>query len=145
MKITIEPLQPGAEEEIVIRANSVDEELLRLIREVSAGRTRLTGFLEDGGITVVEPKTVYYFESVDNRVYAYGEKEVNEVRAKLYELEQTLGGDFLRVSKSVIVNLKKVRRLTPSLNGRFEALLKNGEKVVISRQYVPELKRHFGL
>ena len=55
------------------------------------------------------------------------------------------GTDFLRVSKSAIVNLSKVRKLVPSISGRFEAVLKNGETVVISRQYVPLLKKHFGL
>jgi len=53
--------------------------------------------------------------------------------------------DFLRISKSTIVNLSKVKSLTPSLSGRLEAALFNGEKVIISRQYVVGLKTKFGL
>lgn len=65
---------------------------------------------------------------------------------KLYELERRFSGtDFFRVSKSVILNLAKVRNFSPDFNGRFEALMKNGERVGISRQYVPLLKNKLGL
>ena len=62
------------------------------------------------------------------------------------ELEQRFAGtDFIRISKSMILNLAKVERFAPSFSGRFEAILQNGEKVMISRQYVPALKKQLGL
>jgi DNA-binding LytR/AlgR family response regulator len=94
----------------------------------------------------VAPKDVFYFEAVDNKVFLYLEKEVYETKLKLYELEERfVGTDFLRVSKSVIMNLAKVKTLSPAFNGRFEATMKNGEKVIVSRQYVPVLKDKLGL
>ena len=48
---------------------------------------------------------------------------------------------FLRVSKSVLLNLMKVRAIRPALNSRFTAELITGEQVVITRKYVPELKK----
>ena len=75
-------------------------------------------------------------------MFAYCEKEVYEVHKKLYELEEQFDNtDFFRSSKSVILNLAKVHKLTPVLGGRFEVLLNNGEKSTISRQYVPLLKK----
>ena len=41
----------------------------------------------------------------------------------------------------MIVNLMKISSVRPALNGRFSAVLKNGEEIIISRKYVPELKR----
>ena len=68
------------------------------------------------------------------------------MKHKLYELEELFcGTDFFRASKSYIVNLKKVKSIRPAFNGRFEAHMKNGEKVMISRQYVPVLKEKLGL
>ena len=146
MKITIETLSPGEEEEIIIRADQLDDQLLQLISALKNRRNPFTGQLSDGSIRIIDPKTVYYFESVDNKVFAYGEKDVAEIKSKLYELEEQFNGtDFLRISKSVIVNLSKVKKLVPSISGRFEAVLKNGEVVIISRQYVPMLKKYFGL
>ena len=46
----------------------------------------------------------------------------------------------MRISKSVVVNLMKIKALKPAMNGRFSAVLSNGEEVIISRKYVPCLK-----
>ena len=86
------------------------------------------------------------FEAIDNKVFAYGRKNVYEVKEKLYQLEELLGSvPFMRASKSMIINLDKIRYLSPAFGGRFEALLENQEKVIISRQYVPVLKERLGL
>lgn len=145
MKITIEPLPDGGEEEIIIRSNSLDSDLMELIYSIKAGRSKLTAY-SSGEILKLAPSDVYYFESVDNRVCACCEKQVYEVKQKLYELEQIYDHtDFLRISKSMIVNISKITRLLPMFNGRLEAILLNGEKVVISRQYVADLKKKLGV
>jgi len=51
----------------------------------------------------------------------------------------------MRASKSMIINLDMIKYLSPAFGGRFEALLENDEKVIISRQYVPVLKERLGL
>ena len=62
------------------------------------------------------------------------------------ELEESLANsDMLRISKSVMLNLSKIKSLSPALNGRFEAILDNGERVIISRQYVAGLKKRLGI
>ena len=95
---------------------------------------------------MIEPKSIYYFESVDDHVFVYCKFNVYEIKKKLYELQQQFENtDFLRISKSVIVTISNISKLTPSFNGRFEALLDNGEKTIISRQYVPELKKKLGI
>jgi len=45
----------------------------------------------------------------------------------------------------MIVNVSKISKIVPTFNGKLEAVLKNGEKVVISRQYVPDLKKKLGI
>lgn len=105
MKITIETPQQGEEEEIIIRCRTLDEELLELIYAIKAGKGTLTVY-SGQGILILPVKDIYYFESVDNRVFAYCAKEVYEVRKKLYELEEELvSQDFLRISKSSIIHL----------------------------------------
>jgi DNA-binding LytR/AlgR family response regulator len=145
MKITILAPEPGQEDEIIIRCHQLDDKLMDVIYSLKVSANKIAAFSEEG-ITMLLPKDVFYFESVDNKVFAYCEKQVYEVRKKLYELESDLSGtDFLRISKSVIVDLSKVRNLSPSFNGRLEALLRNGEKIIISRQYVPALKKKLDL
>lgn len=146
MKIIIENLPEGAEEEIVIRCSSMDSGIMELIYALKAGRSRLTAFDGDGGVVKLEPCDIFYFESVDNKVYAYCEKNVYEVKQKLYELEETYDhSDFVRISKAMIVNVSRINKIVPMFNGRLEAVLANDEKVVISRQYVPDLKKKLGI
>ncbi|MDE7002156.1 MAG: LytTR family transcriptional regulator DNA-binding domain-containing protein [Lachnospiraceae bacterium] len=145
MKITITEPGEGEEDEIIVRCRHMDQQLLKLIYAIKAGRERITA-LQNGDYFQVAPDEIYYFEAVDSKVFLYLEKEVYETKLKLYELEEIFRNtDFFRASKSCIVNLSKVKRLSPAFNGRFEALMRNGERVIISRQYVPVLKQKLGL
>ncbi|MDE6916205.1 MAG: LytTR family transcriptional regulator DNA-binding domain-containing protein [Lachnospiraceae bacterium] len=145
MKITIMEPMDGEEDEIIIRCRHLDRPLMDLIYAAKAGVYKITA-LQDGRYFQVAAEDIFYFEAVDNRVFLYLEQEVYETKRRLYELEESfLGTDFFRASKSCIVNLAKVKSLSPAFNGRFEALMKNGERVIISRQYVPVLKEKLGL
>lgn len=145
MKIMIETPKPGEEDEIIVRCASFDDKLMNLIYSLKSEQDKLTGYLEDK-IVKLAPKDIFYFESVDNKVFAYGNKGVYEIHKKLYEIEEEYSyTDFMRISKSAIVNVAKIAYLRPIFNGRFEAKLKNEEKIIISRQYVIELKKKLGI
>lgn len=145
MKITIQDVGPGDEEEIIVRCRELDEALLRVIHELKTRRGKFT-VTDNDKIRQIDAGDVYYFESVDNKVFLYLEQGVYEIRHKLYEIEEEYAGtDFFRASKSVIINLSKVKQFAPDFGGRFEAQMKNGEKLIISRQYVPLLKKRLGM
>lgn len=145
MKITILDPNPGEEDEIIIKCQNLSEDIQNLIQKLKQGNNKLAGF-DENGIHLMETDEIYYFETVDNKVFAYCQTEVYEVREKLYTLENMLPAvSFMRASKSAILNLDKVKCLSPAFGGRFEAVLDNGEKTIISRQYVPVLKERLGL
>ena len=145
MKITIIAPSPGEEDEIIFRCHTLTDEMKQLIYRLEHGDMRLIGY-DENGICPLEASDVYYFEATDNKVFACCKKDVYEVREKLYQLEELLVSfSFMRASKSMILNLDKIRHLSPAFGGRFEALLENNEKVIISRQYVPVLKERLGL
>ena len=65
---------------------------------------------------------------------------------KLYEIEELLmNTSFVRISKSCILNTDVLDKVKISLNGKMEATLQNGEKVLITRHYVPAFKKKLGL
>lgn len=146
MRVIIETPQPGEEEEIIVRASHLDARIMELLQRLREDGERLMGYHADGSMSRLSLSGIYYFEAVENKVFAYEAEEVSELKYRLYELEERLmGTDFIRISKSMILNLNKVERFVPSLGGRIEAVLKNGEKAVISRQYVPEVKKRLGI
>ena len=145
MKITIETPREGEEDEIIVRCASLNARLMKLIAALRTEESPLTGYMDDK-IVKLAAKDVLYFEAVDNKVFAYTGKGVYEVRKKLYEIEKEYADtDFLRISKSAVVNVAKIAYIRPLINGRFEAKLKNEEKIVINRQYVIELKKKLGI
>lgn len=144
MKIVIEESHDGEEDQIIVKCRHMTAELLRALALLKAQDVLVA--YDRNEIHRVRPMGIYYIEVVDNKTFLYCADKVYESKQKLYELEGSLaGGDFLRVSKSVILNLSKIRSLSPALSGRFEAMLDNGEKVIISRQYISDLKKRVGI
>lgn len=141
MDVRILKIAENQPELVEIRCHDVNEQVQEIAAFVKSRQGHLTGAYGDRQYEI--PVTdVYYIEAVDNRVFLYGSRQVYETKQRLYELEELLREKyFLRVSKSVLLNLLKVQAIRPAAGGRFAAVLKNGEEVVISRKYVPELKR----
>ena len=145
MKVIIEKPENNEEDQIIIRCHNVDSEILKIISTVKTYDFKIIGH-DNERIYRLNLKDIYYFDTVDNKVFIYLKEKVFESKQKLYEIEEHLENtDFLRVSKSVILNLKKIDYLSPAFSGRFEAKLENGEKVIISRQYVPDFKKKLRL
>ena len=143
MKITILEPGPGEEDELIVKIKDLDEDTLKLIRRIKDGDNKDSiAVFKDDNIVMLPLKEIFYFDSVDNRVFAYTRDRTYEVKRKLFELEEEYERtSFLRISKNAIVNIRQIERLVPEFNGRYEARLKNGESIMISRGYVPMLKR----
>ncbi len=146
MKITILEKQPGEEDEIIVKCDYIDENISRLLNQFKTGGKSKLNFYKDSKIVLLEQKDILYFESVDDNVFAYTKDDVFETKSKLYQLEEELPSNtFFRASKAVILNIDKIDSLSPAFGGRFEAVLENGYKVIISRNYVNTLKELLGL
>ena len=144
MKIIIQDPAPGEEDSVTISVKCMTDNVMRAISLLKSP-DNLTVYLDDQAYQL-PPNDIYYAESVDLKTFVYSAKTVYRSMMKLYELEEVLNrSDFLRISKQVIVNVKKIKSVAPAGDSRFQATLTNGEKVIISRQYVPALKERFGL
>lgn len=96
-------------------------------------------------IALLQFSDIYMFRVEDKQVNAYTQNNVYIIKKPLYQVEESLNGDFVRISKTTIVNLKKIQRVAPSLKGMMFIELKNGLKDNISRKYLPEFKRALDL
>ena len=84
---------------------------------------------------------IYYAESVDKKTFLYCETEVFQSNYKLYELEEKLPrAGFVRVSKSTILNIEKLKGVKTLVNSKLEATLSNGERVFVTRKYLKDIK-----
>ena len=96
-------------------------------------------------IALLEFSDVFMFRVEDKQVKVYTEDSEYQIKKPLYQVEENLTSDFVRISKTTIVNLKKVERVAPSLKGMMFIELKNGLKDNISRKYLPDFKQALDL
>lgn len=140
MNVKVIKIPDTKEEAVTIECYEINNKVNTIVRFIKSLQGTIQGQLENKEYEI-NIQDIYYIESVDNTTFIYTKSSVYTTRYKLYELEESLNSaSFLRVSKSTIVNLMKIRNIAPAFNGRFSAVLMNGEQVIISRKYVPALK-----
>ena len=141
MQTKITTISRDKPELLEIHCYKISDEVREIIAFVKSRQGQLTGTADERQYEIAV-SDVFYIESVDNRNFINTKDKVYETRQKLYELEEMLKDKhFLRVSKSTLLNLMKVSAIKPALNSRFTAVLFSGEQIVISRKYVPALKK----
>ena len=96
-------------------------------------------------IKFLEFDDVFMLRVEDKQVKVYTHDKEFIVKKPLYQLEESLNQSFVRISKTTIVNLKKIERVAPSLKGMMFIQLKNGLKDNISRKYLPDFKEALNL
>jgi len=145
MKMTVEQIDRQCEEELIVRCHDPGAAWVESVREAASGQRTVCCWRENM-LHRLNLSEIFYFEVVEDRSFVYTKTEVLEVKEKLYEFERLCAGSTLfRCSKSMILNAEKIDYVCPSLSGRFEAVLSNGEKAVVSRKYVADLKRMLGV
>ena len=144
MKVVFNIISKNEEESAVINAAELTDSIKTAISLLENGEAVIVGY-KDGEKCSLSVSRIYYIESVDDKSFVYTKNDCYEVRYKLYELEDTLDRRFLRVSKSMICNIRKIRSVKASENARMKATLLNDETIMISRNYVKDLKKRLGL
>lgn len=141
MKFILEQSDECEEVEIRMRCGQIDGALEKLIEQI-----RLYGFSiigeKEGKTIKLSLENIFYFEAVDNRTYAYCESDVYECKQKLSELEMRLSSmNFQRTSRTCIINIYKLMNIRTLLNGKIEATMENGEKLIVNRHYSDSLRQ----
>jgi DNA-binding LytR/AlgR family response regulator len=139
MKVTLRQ-EPGAEKEIIVRYDAMDDEVRATLELLSLCEKRLAA--DDGGVLrLLDPPDILYCESVDDHTYAYTASGVYGVEQTLTAIAEAFAQfGFLRCSKSMAVNLHAIDVLKGGDNGRIFATLANGERILISRRYARVLR-----
>lgn len=144
MQVHFEKVDTAEQESAVIHAVSKTEDIQYAINllEGNGGNIPVT---KEGKTYLCSPQSIYYIESVDKKTFLYTRNDCYECKLRLYELEEMLSHYFIRCSKAMIVNLRKVKSVKSEMGGRMNASLLNGESIIISRSYVKDVKGRLGL
>ena len=96
-------------------------------------------------IVLLDFEDIFMIRVEEKQTKVYTENKDYLVKKPLYQIEENLDANFVRVSKATIVNLRKIKRVAPSLRGMMFIELKNGLKDNISRKYLSDFKQALDL
>lgn len=145
MKTIVEIIEKSKEETANFKVHEVTKSLQNVLSILKNEKLFLVG-KENGAHYKVPYSNVFYIEVVDKKSFIYTQDKVYQSAEKLYQLEEKLlPHKFIRIGKSMLLNIEVIQSVSPTLSGRFEATLVNDERVAVSRKYVPELKKALGM
>lgn len=142
MKVRIEFTDDFREEEVVIRCNNLSDEvqaIQKAVTEITAGKQKFVFYRGDTEY-YLPLEEVLFFETDEREVSVHTADQVYRTKYKLYELETLLPGYFMRVSKSSILNVKRIFSITRSLSACLVQFQSTHKQVYVSRYYFKPLK-----
>lgn len=129
---------------VIIEYPEMDSQAQRLIQKIERMNMRFTGKLEERTVGI-DAADVYYLENVERKTFLYAKEQVYRFDGNLADLEAELAGtDFVRISRTVIINAEHLLEIRQIKNSHLEAVLDNGEKLIVSRKYLQDIKKLFG-
>lgn len=134
------------EPKITILTAAVTEEINNLIQRISEKDPQIISGSKNGKLEVLDKDDLFRIYASGGRVFAITENGKYTLRFRLYEIEGKLNpSQFVRISKSEIINLKKVKNFDLSFTGTICVELTNGMTTYVSRRYVSKIKRILGV
>jgi two-component system LytT family response regulator len=124
-----------------------EERLLALLDQRDAERQRRSRLLirQADSAFFLRTESIDWIEAADKLVRIHAGKHVYEQREALARIERHLDPDqFVRVSRSAIVNIDRIREIQPWFNGEHLVLLDDDSQVPTSRHYRMNLRRLLG-
>jgi len=95
-----------------------------------------------GRITILKTADIAWIQAAHNHVQIHEDQQSHLLRETISGIEQKLPPEkFVRISRSVIVNLERVKELQPRFYGEYEVTLQNGTRLTLSRRYRSKLPR----
>lgn len=146
MQIEVKIDSSYAEPKIIILTVAMTEEVNNIIDKLSKEIPRIISGSRNEKIEVIDERDIVRIYANAGSVYAVTEKGEYTLRLRLYEVEERLNtNQFVRISNSEIINLKKVKNFDLSFTGTICVELMNGTTTYVSRRYVSKIKKILGL
>lgn len=106
---------------------------------------QLIGYINEK-MFIINPLDIVYIEGFSKESYIYTLENEYKSKYKVYELEELLTSHcFIRVSKSIIINIQYIDYLIPEVNMRYAIYMKNNITIILSRSYLKTFKERLNM
>lgn len=145
MKVKIQVDPAISEEYAEFHVREITDEVSRFAEIIEKSNSVLTGTDEYERTIIIDPDDIVSVHAEKKWCRILTETADYSCRKRLYELEQDLGPEFMRISKSILVCIRKIDSVEAVFNGMLLLHMKNGSKEYVSRTYLPNLKTYLGI
>ena len=144
MKLELNIDEKVKETLVVVSANKIDKEVQNLINYIEYSSEYLIGIVEDkASIIDIDEIIRVYIE--DRKTFVVTLKDTYVVKKKLYEVENMVTRNFVKISQSEIANIKFIKNLDFSNTGTIVIKYKNSDISYVSRRMIKEFKLKLGI
>lgn len=128
---------------VIIEYPQWNESVERLVRKISRMDLAFTGRNADKSIQI-SISEIYYIENVERKLFLYTRDEVYRFDGTMSEIESSIyNTGLVRISRTCIMNTDYLKEIRQIRNSHLEAVMDNGEKLIVSRKYLPDIKKIF--
>jgi two-component system, LytTR family, response regulator len=129
------------------RMTEREQHILALLEELKAGPRYLERLVikTEGRVFFLDIDDVHCIEAEGNYVRVYNGQKTYLLRETISGLESQLDPKkFLRIHRSSIVRIDRIKELQPWFHGEYHVVLENGKKLTLSRNYRSNLQDAVG-
>ena len=123
----------------VKKVNELTEKIETLVKEY-VGENKIVVFSEDETV-ILEIKNIECVTVIDNKVWAITENGKYLIKNRLYEVEKLLPSSFIKINKSSVANINKIKKFISTYSGAVNIQFKSGYTDYVSRRCLPQVKR----
>lgn len=129
---------------VTISTDKINDEVQELVNYIEYKEDYLVGIADDQ-VCVLDISDIIRVFVEDRKVFVVTTKGKFVVRKKLYEMNNLLTKDFVKISQSEIANIKFIKNLDLSIRGTIVIVYKNSDISYVSRRLLKDFKTKFGL
>ena len=144
MKVELNIDKKFGETIVIISTNKVNDEIQNLVNYIENKEDYFIG-VSGGKVRLLNTEDIIRVYVEDRKVYVVTVEGRFIVRKKLYEVQNTLTKDFIKISQSEIANIKYIHSLDLGLRGTIVINYKNSDISYVSRRMLKEFKMKLGL
>lgn len=146
LTITTDPNEVP-EHKIGLMLDDENKEMIHALVERLMSSSYQILFPTPDGYIQIHLKHVTYIEAFGDEIYMHFEKDQSQlIRQPLYQLEEKLKPfHFIRIGKSYVVNITKIRYIRTSFNAKLDLELIDGTHLEVSRSFVKTFKHALGI
>lgn len=129
--------------EVIIKAPEMTEEVQQIANTVMKATSSKKQIIatRENRIYILYIKEITEFYSEEKSNFCKTKNGKFKIKEKLYELEEILDKNFIRISNSCIINLNYVESFDSSITGTIEVIFKDSTKEYVSRRRVSDVMK----